>query len=544
MFSSRNLLEELRGYVHICAIGHCRPFVQKTLLGALTEPSHSSKQVSDMNNKYNNRLSETFNVLFQCAAIALIAILFSGCKQDVPEEGYVPGIPWLLGSTLIKLKPYGYEKAEYFIKGTAQSYASPNPLTSDGKWDVVPTDAADFKTRIVVYRPIDPAKFNGTVIIEWLNVSGGTEASSEWIMAHTELLRSGYAWIGVSAQKAGIDGSGVTILPISLSLKKINPGRYSTLLHPGDKFSYDIFNQVAKAIVQPNNFNPLGDLKLERAIASGESQSADYLLTYVNAIAPRERLFDAYLIHSRIHGSAPLEPAPDQTDLGFESRDSVLVRDDLDVPVLMLQTESDLTVLGSMPDRQPDTDLFRTWEVAGTAHADRYVANLGLTDRGTNPAVAAVVENRYAIPALVKCGAPVNSGPQHFVVKAAIAALDGWLRTGVPPTPADPYRVDETTGTLLRDHLGNVLGGVRTPYVDAPIATLSGEGQSGDVFCSIYGTTKLFDHQTLATLYPDHESYVMAVETSINDAVQKGFLLAPDGQLILDWARASDIGNQ
>lgn len=119
-----------------------------------------------MNNKYNKRLSETFNLLFQCAAIVVVAILFSGCKQNVPEEGYVPGIPWLLGSTLIKLKPYGYEKAEYFIKGTAQSYASPEALTSDGKWEVVPTDAADFKTRIVVYRPIDPAKFNGTVIIE------------------------------------------------------------------------------------------------------------------------------------------------------------------------------------------------------------------------------------------------------------------------------------------------------------------------------------------------------------------------------------------
>ena len=97
-------------------------------------------------------------------------------------------------------------------QGTAKSYTTPEPRSSEGKWDVTVEDEADFRTRIVVYRPTDPAKFNGTVIIEWLNVSGGTEASSEWIMAHTELMRSGYAWVGVSAQKGGIEGGGVNVI--------------------------------------------------------------------------------------------------------------------------------------------------------------------------------------------------------------------------------------------------------------------------------------------------------------------------------------------
>lgn len=475
-------------------------------------------------------------------AFVVMVLLFSGCKQDIPDEGYVPGIPWLLGSTVIKLNPFGYEKAEYFIKGTASSYISTEPLTEDGKWNVEVDDQADFKTRIVVYRPKDPAKFNGTVIVEWFNVSGGTEASSEWIMAHTELLRSGYAWIGVSAQKAGIDGAGVTILPISLSLKKINPNRYGTLLHPGDKYAYDIFSQVGRAITQPQNFNPLGALQAERFIASGESQSADFLLTYVNAIAPRERIFDAYYIHSRIHGSAPLQPDPESTDLGFETRDTVLVRDDLDVPVLMLQTESDTTVLGAYQDTQPDTDMFRVWEVAGTAHADRYVGNLGLTDKGDNPNVAAVVENHYAVPVIKRCGKPVNSGPQHFVVKASIAALDNWLRTGVAPTPAERFVFDDETKTLVRDQFGNVMGGIRTPYVDVPIATLSGEGQdSDDIFCSIYGTTKLFDETTLTEMYSDHDAYVSAVNASVGEAVANGFLLEADGELIKIQAQQSNI---
>ena len=49
------------------------------------------------------------------------------------------------------------------------------------------------------------------------------------------------------------------------------------------------------------------------------------------------------------------------------------IRDDLDVPVIMVQTETDL--LGGcdyLPARQPDSAYVRLWEVAGTAHADQF----------------------------------------------------------------------------------------------------------------------------------------------------------------------------
>ena len=492
-------------------------------------------------NLYKNRIT----IFLGLVSIALI----SGCKQGpVPDEGFVPGIPWLVGSTFFLLNGYGYEKAEYFIKGTAKSYVSTEPLTSDGKWNVEADDEADFRTRIVVFRPKEQANFNGTVIIEWLNVSAGMEASSEWIMAHNELLRSGYAWIGVSAQKGGIDGGGVTLLPSSLPLKALSPARYDTLIHPGDKYAYDIFRQAGEAIIHPQNYYPLGNLSAQRFIASGQSQGADFMMTYVNALAAKEKLFDGYIIHSRFHGSASLSPDPDATnatDLNIPGRESVMVRDDLDVPVLMLQSESDSTTLGALADSQPDTDLLRVWEMAGTAHADHYTGYLGATDQGNNPNVANVIETRYAIPVLKKCRKPINSGPQHFILKAAIAALDNWLRTGVAPTIADRFAVDEATSSLMRDEFGNVLGGIRTPYVDVPIATVSGEGQDveeDNLFCQLYGTTQLFDEATLASLYADHESYVSAVEASVDDAVEKGFLLQPDGELIKAAAEQSDIG--
>ena len=42
---------------------------------------------------------------------------------------------------------------------------------------VAPAELADYRTRILVYRPADAARFNGTVVVEWLNVSGGLDGA-------------------------------------------------------------------------------------------------------------------------------------------------------------------------------------------------------------------------------------------------------------------------------------------------------------------------------------------------------------------------------
>ena len=61
------------------------------------------------------------------------------------------------------------------------------------------------------------------------------------------------------------------------------------------------------------------------------------------------------------------------------------IRDDVDVPVLIVETESDLTFLGYFAARQDDSENVRLWEVAGTAHADSYLTVAGRTDRGRSP---------------------------------------------------------------------------------------------------------------------------------------------------------------
>lgn len=479
--------------------------------------------------------------------------------RDVPSAavtGPIDGAPTLVG-TFIDLPALGYTReTEYFVSGIANQYVNSNELGSDGEWLVQASDQATYRTRVVVIRPDSAEKFNGTVFVEWLNVSAGFDSGPDWNMVHTELIREGYAWVGVSAQKVGvdalIDGSAAAIVPGGDS-----GDRYVGLSHPGDGYSYDIFSQVAKAIRdtgdgQSTENSLLGDLQVKRLLGAGESQSAGRLLTYINAIAPMHALFDGYFVHSRTMGSAGLQGSLLQPTV--PTPDVVRVREDLGVPTLMLQTETDLFILGSYASNQPDSDLFRLWEVAGTAHADLYTFLDNRFDTGNNPAVAAVVENLAPVPGIIECDLPVNSGPQHFVANAAVRALQNWMVSGTPPSMAPRLSVAGSPPAFVRDALGNVEGGVRTPYVDAPVAVLEGEGQpqpdfsnideisvDNVDFCFLSGTTRLFDAATLATLYADNAAYRAAVGKAADEAVEKGFLLGEDAQLIRRYTETSSI---
>jgi len=471
----------------------------------------------------------------------------SGDPAIVPVavEGALPGAPVLV-STFFSLASVGYEQAEYIVSGTASAYVNTRELGSDGRWQVQPDTQADFRTRIVVNRPSDPADFNGSVVVEWLNVSAGFDAAPDWGMLHTELIRRGYAWVGVSVQKEGvdalIDGSAAAVLPGA------DPDRYtpSGLVHPGDDFAYDIYSQIAQALREPSS-ELLGTLQPQLFIAAGESQSADRLMTYINALAPRHALFEGYFVHSRLAGSAPLQGSFFGT-VTIDTPEIVRVRDDLGVPVMMLQTETDLFVLGSWPSNQDDSAFFRLWEAAGTAHADLYTFLDNRVDTGDDPAVAAVREGAAPIPGIIECPVPVNAGPQHWVAKAAMAALNRWIVEGTPAPRADRLAVSGSPPALELDALGNVLGGVRSPYVDAPIAVLSGEGQpqvgfdpNARNFCFLSGTTALFDAATLGALYADNAAYLEAVEAAAAEAVAGGFLVPEDAALITTHAASADI---
>lgn len=428
---------------------------------------------------------------------------------------------------------YGYVEEEYFVSGEATAYSPSGSPTGDGSWNVVPTSKAPYATRLLVRRPADMNRFDGTVLVEWLNVSSGQDSDVEFAQAHDELMAHGTAWVGVSAQSVGIAGGTSMAMPgLSPSpLKSWDPVRYEPLEHPGDDYSYDIFSQAGAALLRPQGVDPLAGAPLRALLAAGESQSAARMVTYVDAIHPVADLFDGYLIHSRADGGAPLQI--NAAALPHPAR----IRADLHVPVFQFETETDVLGLPFFDARQPDTDQLRTWEVAGTSHLDQHLLYY-LRDEASPANVTDVpssMPEASVDPIAAECG-PVNDGPQSAVLSKAVADLRAWVVEGVRPASGPPIEVRD--GAVVRDEHGIALGGIRTPPVDAPLATLRGDNPRANGYvCSLFGSTTPFDRATLAHLYPDRSAYLDAVRRSAKSAVDAGYLRDVDANAFIDEAQ-------
>ena len=447
-----------------------------------------------------------------------------------------------LVTTSFDLATVGYEKTEYSLEGDAIAYASDTPLTADGKWNVRPTDEpAPYKTRILVYRPIDPADFSGTVFVEWLNVSAGFDTSPDWNLAHNQILRSGAAWVGVSAQAVGVIGGGQAVGgQSSTGIKGGDPERYGTLEHPGDSYSYDIYSQAGTAVRGTSPDDPLGGLEAKHVIAIGESQSAFRMVTYIDAVQPVAEVYDGFLVHSRGSNGAALVQSPLPS---INPPDATRIRSDLDVPVLTFQTETDLR-FGHFSPRQADSKTFRLWEVAGTSHADSYTAQIGFGDTGDGTAEVKLLDLANAGGGPLGCAVPINAGPQYAVLQAALFHLEAWVADGVAPPRAPRLRLEPGLPSVIaRDANDIALGGIRTPLVDAPNATLRGDGNSGgERFCQLFGTTVPLSDAVLADLYASHDDYVTKFTKMTAAAVKAGFLLGPEADNLNAAAEASTVG--
>jgi hypothetical protein len=478
-------------------------------------------------------------------ALALVAG-FSQAQGQAPGQKHmiptlIPGRPVLSLGTF-DLSTLHYVVQEYLLSGDAVSYRAVGLQGSDGRWNVEVDKHSPFTTRLVVIRPEDPAKFNGTVVVEWLNVSAGTDVTPDWSYTHRELIRQGYAYVAVSAQKVGIDGGGMIIaIPGLMPLKKADPQRYAPLNHPGDAFAYDIYTQAARAIRHSRDTRLLGPLHPKHVLATGESQSAGFLTTYVDAIEPIAKAFDGFLIHSRFGSGAPLEgnymPNAGATAVKPTRIDGLQIRVDMHKPVLTFISETDLMFPGGyLSARQPDNDHLRVWEVAGTAHGDIYVLGVSALDSGSAAiqtlAKAFMPSNNVMGMTLPQ---PINSAPQHhYVMQAALAALNRWVVSGDAPPHGQRLNVNQSAvPQLALDENGNATGGIRSPWVDVPTARLSGLapglGQTPRGLADLLGMTEAFNAAALTKLYPGGQpEYVDKFNTSLKSAISAGFILPAD----------------
>jgi hypothetical protein len=472
-----------------------------------------------------------------------------------PLRDLAHGYPY--NSTPLDLAKHAYMEEEFFIEGQANSYSTPAGLTGSVKDGNHP-----FKIRIVVRRPKSGAKFNGTVVVEWYNVSQGHDGEYDWFQSAEHMLDAGYAWVGVSNQRVGVN-----------SLKEWSPTRYETLNITAsgtindDSLSYDAFTAAALAIRGKGNTDVMGGLKAARLIAIGHSQSAGRLYTYFHSVHPLiPKLYDAVVLHG---GGGK-------------------VREDLDVKVFKLLNETDVT--GQANNRQPDADNYRQWEVAGTSHLDaqfsRMMAGLGLRVSGMDPVEGSPSLSGPTISGGAGNGAPGNGDnapgtnvcknppfsriPGHYVLDAVLDHTARWVKDGTPPPaathielnqlpplpPAAPAengaagagdrRPQGPRWEVVHDHLGNAHGGIELSQHAVPTATNTGQNEggagAGERNCNLMGSYLAWDEARLATLYPTHAAYVAKVKEVTGKNLKAGYIVKADADATIAEAERSSIG--
>jgi hypothetical protein len=484
---------------------------------------------------------------------------FSTPRVRVPPAGQ-HGFPF--ASTSLNLAALGYTEQEYFISGTARAFIPTKPLEADGRWSVKPNPGitAPYTTRIVVRRPINPARFSGTVVVEWDNASGYDDNDPEWLWMHDEIVRQGHAYVAVTTQYVSVQ---------TVAAWESGAGaRYASLFHPGESFSYDIFSQAGWVTTHPRSGDPrpLGDLtdRVRAIIGTGFSQSAAWLVTYVNAIHRLGPVYTGFLIHD--HGSdAPLsfdvadlygEPIPGGVPVTpfVNTPYPMQLRNDQNVPVLVLLSEFGLSDNGLGAARSlhltPDSAYIRVWEYAGAPHTDLGFAKDLLADvaKTTGSAGGETCDGPPNIGGIV-------TGPG---TRASLTALSHWVNGAGAPRRAPRMSLvvpDDDWVTFNRDPATNlVIGGIRLPAVAVPIATLNGNRSDlsdaangpGDG-CGYGGSYDPWNHDLdlwdgqagmdpsptpepdLQMLYFSHQNYVERFAAAALQSVKDGYLLPTDG---------------
>ncbi|MEY4761371.1 MAG: hypothetical protein RLZZ200_1227 [Pseudomonadota bacterium] len=429
------------------------------------------------------------------------------------------------GASLDLTPVKGYVEEEFLLRGRANRYRITDPQ-ADAR--VIDTGHA-YVTRALVRRPARTRRFNGTVVVEWLNVSAGQDIDFLYAATRDVLLREGYAWVGVSVQHVGID-----------ALKRWNPDRYGMLdasasnvdpadgkdidppslsaPSPGDVLGWDIFSQAGSTVRDPAS-PLLGGLPVKHVIAAGQSQSSFRLSYYINSIQPLHRVYDGFLLYDR-GGPFPL-------------------RTDIPAKIVSVGTEFMTDFIGGPG---PDTENQRWWEIAGASHN-----SLAEIDDYLDPLVrrTGALKSKSGEPVGVT-GFVLGTGsctpvsvwsrvPNADVMNAALKALNAWISGGAAP-PALPRLVVDAKNKVARDAQGRAIGGIRTAAFEAPIAGNVGMNAVGP--CMLAGSHTDFTPPQLCQAYGSEAGYRKRVRVAVEANVRDGVILPDAARRTLKQAAA------
>jgi hypothetical protein len=436
-------------------------------------------------------------------------------------EVNVPGTTAMDAAPKDLLRKYGYVEQEYYVTGTACRYRIPDPL---GAAQVVDC-GWPYKTRMIVRRPADPRKFNGTAIAEWTNVSTGQDIDFTWAATHAYQMSQGYASVSISVQLNGVNGlkkwSPARYGDLSVTAPNTDPATGGVLDATGDVLSWDIYSQTIEGLRHPGDVNPLPGMTVRHVIADGESQSALRLTPYYNSIDPLARVVDGIVYYDaagQLRTDSPTKAISVATEIGVGLTPSGLPA--------------------------PDSTNSRRWEVAGASHVSfedlKYVDPMVLRDcylksaDGGCSTLTGIITGCSQSPAW-------STVPTGYVIDSALDHMNKWIQGGPPPPYAprlerdfsapplyDPAATGGTAPAYAKDANGHTIGGIQLAQYAYPNAVIKGAGTTGPGSCWLTGMHRFLTGQELSALYPDPYTYLAGTIKLTAQNVASGYLLPVD----------------
>jgi Alpha/beta hydrolase domain len=510
-----------------------------------------------------------WKLVFSCVAVAVAIFLDAAAATGAPAvpipqfTGPIPAAadsyPYLADDhdpKPLDLQKSGYLEEEFFVSGTANVYT----WARSGAVGITPAHGP-YTIRILVRRPRDPAKFSGNVIVEDLSDYDSFDHLVMWGDLYPYMLEHGDAYVGVTVSPRSIE-----------NLKKFNPARYAPLSMESPTLAtikcygyrrymsygyavystggngeqglrWDAISQVAALLKSNRPGRPLADLRVAAVYQTSQDR---YVNTYVNTIdrggfarlADGKPAYDGYLLKWGVFPEPISECAEFISWEGSEDwSDPRLKIGPRSSPLIQVQEEGDFPEAyhARRADSDRPDDRYRLYEIAGASHGGN----------GGGP----VPDPRCT---------PPRSSPQPMAghaIRSALSNLELWVRNGTPPPraarlqvkdlgPQQPLNERDRNGfrlstpepyVVVRDALGNALGGARSPYVDVPIAAYHGRLEGLNVLaCGRVGWTVPFDKSRLTSLYGDSETYKAKLQQAVDRSVKERWLNPSDVPKVLE----------
>lgn len=401
-----------------------------------------------------------------------------------------------------------YEEVEYLLAGSAVTYSGPatGPVSASGA-------PRHYVTRVLVRYPQIPNSFSGRVVIEPFNTSAYHEKDVLWAHVGTLLQAQGDAWIGVTTRASA--GS---------ALQQQDLARYVDLHLPSNDLTWDVLGQLGRLVKNGGHHSPLAHLTVRRCYLGGYSQSGCDVGTFATVFSHGARMDDASAVYD---GYFPAAHAASLTPIAtgtewmpvFECAPSGPAAR----PVVQIETQSDVegfsaelgpemvfTNPGGATVRRDDSDLpddrYRLYEIAGAPHH--------------SPAEG--------------CDGPRSTFPTSAFVRAALANLFRWAEDDISPPTAPRITITNIAAVSSADvdSCGNALGGVRSPFLDVPIARYEAHSTPGPV-AQLAGREIVLPHQELVNRHRTVQAYLAEFSASLDATISAGFLLELDRAAIL-----------